>query len=74
MARALALHHAVEPAESFRYTLGRSLLAASVLEPLAELGGAAGSPLAEQTGAWSVTLPSGGRGEQWCDVETGRVA
>ena len=79
VARALACHYTggstIE--ESFLYTLGATLLAASVLEPLDRL----------HDGSWRIALPVGGHlpveptaddaaasvatVDAWCDVETG---
>ena len=74
VARPLVCHHhaldgADPSAEGFTYTLGASLLAASVLRPLSEL-----SAVEDGSGEWHVTLPrgTGNADQQWCDVETGR--
>ena len=85
VARPLICHHADgaadgadrPSAESFTYTLGASLLAASVLRPLSDTSAAE-----DGSGQWHVALPRGageGRGgllgnadQRWCDVETGR--
>ena len=63
VARALACHFPDSIAESFLYTLGPSLLAASVLAPLDSL----------VDGRWDVRLPKGEVvvGGQWCNVESG---
>lgn len=70
VARALPLHFASDPAalgESMLYTLGASLLVATVLKPLAELDAEPGA----EGRVWPVCLPRGNGVERWCDVESG---